>query len=34
MSKKDIRDVEPLFKGIRYDEKSVREVLTKIDIEN
>lgn len=34
LSKKDIRDVEPLFKGIRYDEKSVREVLTKIDIEN
>ncbi|WP_429996397.1 lipoate protein ligase C-terminal domain-containing protein, partial [Mycoplasmopsis bovis] len=34
LSKKDIRDVETLFKGIRYDEKSVREVLTKIDIEN
>ncbi|WP_029513841.1 lipoate--protein ligase [Mycoplasmopsis primatum] len=34
LSKKDIREVEPLFKNIHYDEASIRKVLDKIDMEN
>lgn len=34
LSKKDICEVELLFKGICYDEKLVREVFVKIDLEN
>ncbi|MBZ4195513.1 lipoate--protein ligase [Mycoplasma tauri] len=34
LSKKDVREIEPLFKSVRYNEESILEILDKIDIES
>ncbi|MGV2392612.1 UNVERIFIED_CONTAM: hypothetical protein O8I53_06385 [Campylobacter lari] len=32
LSKKEIREIEPLFKGVHLDENSLNNILDKIDI--